>query len=726
MTPEDFDGLLDNEIQQAVWWQDSAIKNDRERNYQYYLGLPMGNEVEGRSQVVSWDVFETVEASLPDLLEIFLAGDNIGEFDPTGPEDEKYAQQATDYVNYLVRKQNPGFLILNTWFKDALIAKLGVVRAYWNPQEKRVRENYQGLDEASLVMLLDNDGVEVIDQLSYPDPEDMEQRAQAASAVNAMSPEQGAQVQAMLAQPPKMLYDVSVKVTKKRGQVCIDNVRPETFIVSKRATKLSDAQLQGEVRPFMRSDLIEMGVSKDDAMSVQDYEFSVLQTGWSMKEQAENETNTWQFDDEDTSADETTEEVLLFCGHVLADFDGDGIAEWRYVLRGGNKTLLNDESDGPDYCVLTPIPIPHAIFGLSLADVVVPIQQTNTALTRQYLDSLYLANNPRTYALDGQVNLDDLLNNRIGGVVRFKVPNAAGPLETTNVSGEALQGIEFMDSRREQRTGVTRYNQGLDADSLNKTATGVTKIMGKGDKRLLMIARIFAETGVKDLFRLVLKLVCQHQDHEAVIKLRNEWVSFNPREWSDQMDATIEVGLGTGDASELVAMWNNIIAMQAQAVQAGSSLATEKNIYNATMQLMKAMRVKGAERFWQDPETAPQKEPPPPSPEEILAKAQVETERLKQEGNLRVKQMDLQIKQVELQQKQIDLQLKEAELGIKNRDSMVNAAVQADEQERKDRQELTGNLHTAAQFSHQVSQDHHQNAQAFANQQMNDGRPSAI
>lgn len=722
MTPEEFDGLLDNEIQQAVWWQDSAVKVDRERNYQYYLGLPMGNEVAGRSQVVSWDVFEVVESTLPDLLEMFFAGDNTGEFDPEGPDGERYAQQATDYVNYLIRKQNPGFLIFNTWFKDALIAKLGIVRAYWNPQEKKVRENYQGLDEASLVMLLDNEGVEVIDQLSYPDPADLEQRQQAMSALNAMSPEQGAQVQQMLAQPPKMLYDVSVKVTKKRGQVCIDNVRPETFVVSKRATKLSDAQLQGEIRPFTRSDLIEMGIPKADAMSVQDYDMSVFETGTSMKEQAEHDTNTWQFNDE-TSIDKSTEEVLLFCGHVLADFDGDGIAEWRYVLRGGNKTLTNDESDGPDYCVLTPIPIPHAIVGMALADPVVPIQQVNTTLQRQYLDSLYLANNPRSYAINGKVNLDDLLDNRIGGIVRMNEPGMAGPLETANVAAEALQGIEFMDSRREQRTGVTRYNQGLDADSLNKTATGVSKIMGAGDRRMRMIARIFAETGVKDLFRLVLKIVCQHQDHEAVIKLRGEWVSFNPREWSDQMEATIEVG--TEDHAEMAAMWQQIIGMQAQAVQAGSSLANEKNIFNATMQLMKAMRVKGAERFWQDPDNAPPKDPPPPSPEEILAKAEVEkaqikaaSDREKMASDERLEQVKLQIKQVELQQKQIDLQLKQADLQIKNRDSLINAAVQADEQDRKDRQQEVDTLHTAAQFGRQTQQDQH-------NMMRDYGRPAA-
>ncbi|SOY79938.1 conserved hypothetical protein [Cupriavidus taiwanensis] len=696
MSPEDFDGLVDNEIQQAVWWQDSAIKGDRERNYQYYLGLPMGNEVPGRSQVVSWDVFETVESVLPDLLEIFLASDNIAEFAPTGPEDEAWAAQATDYINYLVTKKNPGFLIFNTWFKDALLSKLGIVRAYWNSEAKVTRENYVGLDETGLTMLLDGENVEVIDQSSYPDPQDMEQREQAAAAVNAMAPEQAQQVLMMLQQPPKMLYDVSVKVTKPRGQLCIDNVRPETFIVSKRATKLPDAMLQGEIRPFTRSELVSMGIKKADAYSVLDYDFATLEIGESLKEQAEHSTNTWQFDDSDVSIDKSTEEVLLFCGFVQADFDGDGIAEWRYVLRGGNMTLRNVEADGPDYAVLTPIPIPHAVFGLSLADTVASIQQTNTALTRQYLDSLYLANNPRTYVnTEQQVNLDDLLNNRIGGLVRGKGPaqTAVAPLVANNVARESLEGIEFMDTRREQRTGVTRYNQGLDADSLNKTATGVTKIMGKGDKRTLMIARIFAETGVKDLFKLCLKVVCQYQDKEAVVKLRNKWVSFNPREWSDEMDATIEVGLGTGDTSELTAMWDGIIAMQTQALQAEAPIADWNTLYRAIMQRMKAMKVKGADLYWIDP-NANQKppEPPQPTPEQVLAQAEVEKAKIKAQSDREKMVNDTRLKEIEYQIELVKLRQAEVKLGIQNRDSLVNAAVQADEQDRADRQESAQNV----------------------------------
>ncbi|MCT9125402.1 portal protein [Cupriavidus gilardii] len=693
MKPEDFDGLVDKEVQAAVWWQDSNIKPERERNYQYYLGLPLGNEVAGRSQVVSWDVFETVESVLPDLLETFLARDNIADFAPGGPEDEEFAAQASDYINYLVTKRNPGFLIFNTWFKDALLAKIGIVRAYWSDKRTVKKEEYEGLDEDALVRLLDREGVEVIEQSSYPDPEDEKQRQQAASAINAMAPEQAQQVLMLLQQPPKMLYDVTIRITRQKGQVCIENVRPETFVVSKSATRLCDAIVQGELRPFKRSDLVEMGVPKAKAMAVLDYSVTNLEIGDSLKEKAEHETQSWRFDTEPT-LDETTEEVLLFCGYVLADVDGDGEAEWHYVLRG-SETLMSKEVDGPDFCVLTPIPIPHAVVGMALADPVAPLQSINTALQRQYLDSLYLANNPRTYVnTDAKVNLDDLLNNRIGGIVRGQgaASMAVAPLTTNIVARDALEGIEFMDARKEQRTGVTRYNQGLDADSLNKTATGVTKIMTKGDKRILMIARIFAETGVKDLFRLVLKLVCQHQNKPDVIRLRNKWVSFDPRAWSDEMDATIEIG---GDPAEQVPMWDGIIAMQTQALQSGAPIADMKTLYRAIMQRMKAMKVKGAEQYWIDPEQAQPPGPPQPSPEEVLAKAEVEKAQIKAQTDRAKMANDRELEQIRLQIELVKLRQREVELGIKDRDSMVNAAVQADEQERKDRQEVTGMVQNA-------------------------------
>lgn len=676
LAADTFDALLDHEIDQATAWQQHAINPERERNYAYYLGLPDGNEVEGRSQIVSWDVFEVVESALPSLLDIFMSGDNIGEFEPEGVEDEEFAQQATDYINYIVKKQNPGFLIFNTWFKDALLAKVGIVRAFWNDADKVTREEYTGLDEMQLTMMLQQDGVEVIDQSAYADPDDAAQRAQMMNSINVMQPDQAMQVQQYLAQSPKLLYDVALKITRKKGQVVIRNVRPETFVVSRRACSIYDAALVGQYTTYTRSELVEMGIPKTEAYAVQSYDIDSLNTGDSLKKYADDTSDIL---DDETSLDKSMEEITVFEGYIHCDYDGDGIAEWRYVMRGGNKTLKNDEADGHDYCLITPIPIPHRIFGMALADATAPIQQTNTALQRQYLDSLYLANNPRTYAIDGQVNLDDLLNNRIGGVVRMKQPGMAGPLQTNVVAADALQGIEFMDTRREIRTGITRYNQGLEADSLNKTATGVAKIMSASQQRLQMVARVMAETGVKDLFKLLLKLVCKHQDKAAVVRLRNEWIEFNPREWSDEMDASVNVGLGTGDKTETIQNLLMVINEQKALLAAGSPLCDMAKLYNSYRQWIKAMGIKGFDMHFNDPTQAMQTPPapPPPAPEQILAEAQKQVEMIKLQGQREKIAADKEMKQMDLQIKAIELQIKERELSLKEQ-------VAVREQARKD------------------------------------------
>jgi hypothetical protein len=676
---ETFDKLLDHEIEQATTWQNHAINPERERNYAHYLGLPDGKEVEGRSQIVSWDVFEVVESALPSLLDVFLSGDNIGEFEPVGVEDEQFAQQATDYINHIIKKQNNGFLLFNTWFKDSLLAKVGVVRAFWNDADKVTTEEYTGLDEMQLTQMLQQENVEVLEHQVYADEQDAMQREQLASGLMAMAPEAAAQAQQQLAQPPRMLYDVKIKITRKKGQITIRNVRPETFLVSRRACSVYDSPLVGNYATLRRSDLVEMGIPKAKAFTVQSYDMNAhIDGAESLKSMADDETESLT---DDQTFDKAMEEVTLFEGFIQCD-GGDGIAEWRYVLRGANMTLKNEESDGHDYCVITPIPIPHRVHGLALADVTAPIQATNTALTRQYLDSLYLANNPRTYVnMAAEVNLADLLDNRIGGIVRGKRPmmEAISPLTTSMVAAPALQGIEFMDTRREIRTGITRYNQGLEADSLNKTATGVTKIMTASQQRMQMMARIMAETGVKDLFKLLLKLVCKHQDRETTIRLRNEWVPIDPRAWSDEMDASVNVGLGTGDKSETVMNLQMVINEQKQLMQVGSPMFDPMKLYNAYRALLKAMNIKGIDQFFNDPSKIEPKPPapPPPMPEQILADAQIEVEKIKLQGQREKVAAEKEMAEIQLQIKGVELQIKQGELALKE-------AIAQREQNRKD------------------------------------------
>jgi hypothetical protein len=692
MTDDELRQVIDHEVSESAAWAGSVLAGDRERNLQYYYGLPMGNEVDGRSQVVSWDVFEVIESAIPSLLEPFFAGDHIGECEPASQGDEEYADQATDYINYLIKKKNDGFITFNTWVKDGLLSKVGIVRAWWDATRKTKKESYKGLTDQQLTKFTQDDTIKIVTHDAVPDPDDEDHREQAQAALSTMPPEQQQQVMAMLQEPPKMLHDIDiVKDSGPRG-VRIDNVPPEAFILSRHAKKIADVSVIGELRRYTRSDLVEMGYDKARIAELNDYDVS--DNG--RMEALRNDDR--QVGRNEEAGDDSMQKITMFFGFVRVDFDGDGIAEWRRVFMGGNDLLENEEVDDHEYCIWSPILLPHRIIGMALADPVISIQDTKTALTRQYLDSLYIANNPTTFAIDGKVNLDDLLSTRIGRVVRIKELNAVGPLTTSLVANESLQGIELANSMREERIGVSRLNQGLDADALNKTATGAKIATDRDQKREKMMLRVFAETGVKDLFKRVLKLTCEYQDKPSTIRMRDTWVEYDPRNWSSEMDVNINVGLGTGDKSETVQFLGMMATYFQQAMPLG--IVRPENIYNLGKMLLKAGNIQGGEaKLLTDPASAtpvPQQK----TPEQTLAEAELQIEQMRQQGKMAEAQQkkesdaaklqaDTTLKHMDLQLKEKDVRIKEIDLGLKSMElqhkmGQENAQMAAAEQPARD------------------------------------------
>lgn len=636
MDKDTFRNVLEREIEDAQSWLAGGIRGEQQRNLQYYMGLPLGNEVPGRSQVVSWDVFETIEGALPNFLEPFFSGDNIGEFLPRGPEDAAYSEQATELVNYVIRDDNPGFVLFSDWFKDALLSKVGVIRAKW-VQPDPVREEFRGLAVEQLALLLQDPAVTLLEQA----PSEM------------LAPEVA---QAAAVQMP-LLWDVTIQ-RQQRGRVELRNVAPVDFVVNRSAKRLEDARLIGEWVQYTRSQLKEMGFKDSD--TVQSYD-----------------GGNSRLDPDDlfepgTPGDKSLEEVRLFEGFIRCDYDGDGVAEWRRVLVSGDGELENEEVQGHEYAVLTPIKLPHRVIGMALADPVVELQRLNSGLTRQYVDSLFLANNPRTYVnLAAKVNVEDVISNRIGGIIRGEGPagDAVAPIKTALVASESLQGLEMAQSMRERRTGVTRYNQGLDADSLNKTATGIAKISNMADKRMLMILRAFAETGVKQLFKLVLRLLTQYQDIPMMVRLRGKFVQFDPRMWSASMDVSTDVGLGTGDKTETLMLLQQFGAFMQQAAQVG--LVGPQQVYEFGKALAKNAKLKGAdEKFMLSPDQIKPK-PPQPSPEQIKA----QMEQAKMQGQQQIEAMRLQAEAMEGdKQRAADAQIKQMELEQQQRGRLMELA----------------------------------------------------
>lgn len=629
MDSETFRSVLDHELGDAQTWLASGIHFEQRRNLAYYMGMPLGNEVPGRSQVVSWDVFETVEGALPNFLEPFFSGDNIGEFLPRTPNDEQFAEQATELVNLVIKDKNPGFLLFSDWFKDALLSKIGIVRAKW-VQPDPIREEFRGLTLEQLVALVNDPAVTVIEQAPSEQPESEAQS----------------------------LWDVVIH-RKQSGRVEIRNVAPADFVVNKSAKRIEDARLLGEWVTYTRSQLTEMGFANADEIKSYD----------GTRELYEDEGH-WP--SHDSSADKSQEEVKLFEGFIRCDYDGDGVAEWRRILVSGDGELENEEVDASEYAILTPIKIPHRVVGMALADPVIELQRLSSGLTRQYVDSLYLANNPRTYVnMAAKVNIEDVISNRIGGIIRGEgaATDAVTPIKTALVATESLSGIEMVQGIRERRTGVTRYNQGLDADSLNKTATGIAKIANMADKRMLLILRSFAETGVKQLFKLVLGLLTRYQDIPMVERLRGEFVQFDPRMWNPDMDVVVDVGLGTGDRTETLAALQQFGVFMQQAAQVG--LVGPKQVFEYGKALAKAAKLKGADtKFMLAPEQI-QPKPQKPDPEQI--KAQIE--QMKIQTNQQLETLKLQAEAAEGdKQRALELQIEQLKMQQAHNDKLLELA----------------------------------------------------
>lgn len=621
MTDEAVRAAAARRVAEAVGYLDSTLSAQREQALKYYRGDPFGNEVEGRSQVVTREVAQHVDGQLPQLMRVFAAGDEVVRFQPSEPGDEAGADQATDYCNW-VWDQNEGFTLFHTWFKDALLFKLGVVKIWWDEAVEVTRERYVGLTDAQLAAIQGDADIEVgevtTEQAVAPGPDG------ALALTNA--------------------HDVLVTRRNKRGRVRIAPVPPEEFLFGRRAKSDRDADILAHRRRMSISDLIAMG-----------YDRALVEQAGTDGEAATTSEVLTRFRDIDESplrgtdgeSEDATREVEVIEAYLRLDRDGDGIAELLKVCYSGAVVFEIEEVDDHPFAALTPIPMPHRMVGQSTADQVMDLQLVKSTIQRQVLDNLYLQNAPQMGAVESQVNLDDLLTRRPGGVVRMKQPGAIFPLPVQSAGPEPYQMLEMLDAQGEQRTGVTRYNQGLDADSLNKTARGIGMIQQAGNLRIELIARVFAETGVRRAFRRVLALACQHHTAPQMIRLRGQWVEMDPRTWNSGMDLSVSVGLGTGNRDQMVAHMMTLLQLDAQiiAMQGGPAgpLVTLGNVYAKLRELVKSAGLKGVEQFYTDPAAAqmqPQEPKPDPKMIEVQAKMALAQQEAAQEAQLAQQQAE--------------------------------------------------------------------------------------
>lgn len=709
ITEDGLKALLDAEIAQALGYV-GKLTVQRQKAIYYYnaeakleLAPP---EVDGRSSVVSSDVSDVVEWIMPQLCKIFTGSDDAVSFAATNEQGEAAAEQATAYCNHVFYRQNRGFTILHNWFKDALIEKTGIVKVWWDEHEDVTREEYKGLTIPEIATFILNDKtVQIVEASPSQDPHGgpaplQEPQPQAAPQAPGNAPANptappgaipgnagvapsspGEMPGPMPAAPggavstPSPLteqrYDIVLKRTKDASKVCIENVPPEEFLLSRRARTMDE--------PFFCAHRVRTNPSKLKSMGYTTEQIKNCTSDGTWEANNQEAVERRAFDDSspvdqnEGVGDPTLRDIWMHECYVNVDFDGDGIAELRKITKCGTEILDNDPVDDHPFALLTPILMPHRVVGRSVSDLVFDIQRIKTVLLRQYLDSGYLSQTPRMYVDTTKgVNLDDLLTVRPGGVIRGNGPGGVEPLLVPHTGQQALEGLQMMDDVRESRTGVSKYKNITNPESLNKSATEVNAASDASNQRIELIARVFAETGVQDLFRKIQKLGSQNAQQALTLRINGKWQPVDPREWKTQFDVSINVGLGSGNKEQAV---QHMMALgQAQQAGAQIGIVKPKNFYNTAIELTKAMGIKDTDRFWIDPGDGPAPQPPP-SPEIAVAqiKAQTELQIASQKG-----QQDAQIRQQEVQATQATEQARaQADVAIEQHKANVKSQVDA-------------------------------------------------
>jgi hypothetical protein len=704
ISEEELQNIIIAEIDDAQSYIDDDISPQRALAGQYYKGEPFGNEEEGRSQAMSMDVRDTVQAMMPSIMKVFFAASNVVEFAPNGPEDVATAQQATDYVNYCLTRDNNLFSECYSTFKDALIRKNGIMKVWWDTDKDVTTHYFTGLDEATFSVLQADANIEVKDvEITYGE--------------TMVETPMG-----MMGQTQPATYDCTVVRTTEKGRLRVQSVPPEEFLIDRRARSIETAEFVAHRRYVTVSDLVKMGYDFDE---VQDLGFETLDDFEGNQETFDR--NPQAFVQITGRTDTTSRKVLYIEGYVYVDMDGDGIAELCRVCVAGtaNKVLHWEPCDFIPFVDFCPDPEPHTFFGMSIADVTMDIQLIKSNILRNTLDSLAQSIHPRTGVVEGQVNIEDVMNTEVGGIIRMRAPGMVQPFTMPFVGQQAFPMLQYMDELRENRTGISKAASGLDANALqSSTRAAVAATITAAAQHIELICRIFAETGMKSLFHKSMQLIAKNQDAPRMVRLRNTFVPIDPRVWDTNMDVVVNVAIGTGSNEEKMAFLGQVAAKQEMLMQMGAPLADMQGYYNTLSQMMALAGFKDPTVFFKDPAMMPPPPPPAPpqpTPEEMLSQVQMEAIR----ADIQKKAAELELQREEMLRKDdrerdkldADMMIKAAEIEAKYGAQVNTANIEALMQRDREFLRQQGEMERAAVQAQQAQQNA-QMAQAVQQAQM--------
>jgi len=613
ITNESLSEVVNRELNAADSWANGDLADQQAEALDYYYGQPFGDEEEGFSSVVTRDTLKTVEGIMPSLMKVFASGDTFVELEPTGAEDVAEAQQATDYLNYVFDKRCDGFSVLYTWFKDALLMKNGLVEVSWSQDELCDIQNFTAIEQIEVDALEAEEEVELVHkEINEEDPN---------------------------------LYDVTIRRTNNRGRPIVDCIPSSEFRIKARSKSIKDSDFVARVQDVSIGSLVDYGFNRED---ISEGHGSRL-----IKNQVENS----RFGDVEEPHDFSNDTVVEYVKAWVRTFDEeDEKMKLFQVHMVGNVVLEKEEVGEIPIINLSPIMMPHKFTGVSIADLVMDIQEIRSKMWRHTLDNLALSNAGRYAAVENQVNLQDLIDNRIGGIVREKVQGAVRQLPVPQLGNATFPFLNELEKEREDRAGVSRMTQGLDAAALtsNTAATAVNQVMTAAQEKIQLIARIFAETGVKELFLQLYRLSRTNNSEVDIVKLRGRFVPVTPYDWKDRFDMTVTVGLGNQNKDQQLMHLNNISTMLRGIGETRFGyLINAEHVHTLATEFIQNAGYKNAAQFIGDPRDV---QPPEPQPSADMVAAQGEAQ--KDVADAQLKQVQAQAQQAEAQMKQAEFQLK--------------------------------------------------------------------
>ena len=575
MDESQIEAIARSAVDDAIDFIEGEIADDRIKAQRYYDGEVDIGEEEGRSKVVATKVRDTIRQIKPSLMRIFLSNENFVEYVPRNPQDVQPAETATRFIHAKF-VENDGYNVLSDAFHDALLKKVGVVKCYWDEYEESEIHEYTNLTDEELTLLAQADDVEII-----------EQETETSMAIDQF----GMQVEAPI-------HEVKIMRRIPKGTLRVESIPPEEFFVNREAVSIDDCYVCGQRTEVRVSDLVEMGYDFDEVV-----ELSSISYNDTMSEAEQFERRGYDtMEDQDDELDPSMKLVGITEAYMKIDVDGTGIAQLHKITLGGSEMKLLDYEPCATipFAVFESDPEPHTFFGNSIADLIINDQDAATAMLRGVLDNIAMTNSPRLAMVEGQVNVDDLLNNEIGGIVRMRQPGAVMPLDVPFVAGQTLGALQYYDQAIEQKTGVTRASNGLDPDALqNSTATAVQLTLSAGQGQVEVIARNLAEGGMTRLFKLMLQALIQNSPEDEMMRVAgDQFAPIDPRSWNAEMGISVNVGLGTGKDENKIQALTMTLQTQMQMQQMGNGLVSLTNIRNTLADILAIGGLRNADRYY--------------------------------------------------------------------------------------------------------------------------------